>query len=246
MLTTAARGVRVGGSPPLQPRRGKPKEAGQRRGGRLYVNLFERASRGWKPMKVETCPVCARCRIPMTQGGPKRRPRKMDAGPAPHLIRAPRLVVRRRLAGKPVLFVGSSTSQHAGIDARQNEPRSQHLASQCLPGWATLHTRRCVPSAAARDFGGSGSASDPTPTADGSNGGRPSHSRGPPCMCCVACTHSQPGGTLVRQTLVRASPVAHFRWSPALRWGGAAGIRTPDLLIAKACPTPPVTGAYVA
>jgi hypothetical protein len=101
-----------------------------------------------------------------------------------------------------------------------------------------LHTRRCVPSVAAGDFGGSGSASDPTPTADGSNGGRPSHSREPPCMCCVACTHSQPRGTLKRQTLVQASPLAYFRRSPGLRWGGAAGIRTPDLLIAKACPVP--------
>jgi len=55
LLTAAARGVRVGGSPPLQPRRGTPREAGQWRGGRLYVDLFERAvPSGWKPMKAET------------------------------------------------------------------------------------------------------------------------------------------------------------------------------------------------
>ncbi len=54
------------------------------------------------------------------------------------------------------------------------------------------------------------------------------------------------GGTLVRQTLGRASPLAYFRRSPTLRWGGAAGIRTPDLLIAKACPAPMVAVACVA
>ena len=51
----------------------------------------------------------------------------------------------------------------------------------------------------------------------------------------MACTQSQSGGALVRQTLALSSSLPHFLRSQALRWGGAAGIRTPDLLIAKAC-----------
>ena len=49
----------------------------------------------------------------------------------------------------------------------------------------------------------------------------------------MACTQSQSRGALVRQTLALSSLLPHFLRSQALRWGGAAGIRTPDLLIAN-------------
>ncbi len=42
-------------------------------------------------------------------------------------------------------------------------------------------------------------------------------------------------GSSRRHTVVRASPLAYFPRSLALRWGGAAGIRTPGLLVAKVC-----------
>ena len=42
--------------------------------------------------------------------------------------------------------------------------------------------------------GDSGSASDPTPTADGSNGGRPSHNRSRCCMYCVGLQAMSAGG----------------------------------------------------
>ncbi len=44
------------------------------------------------------------------------------------------------------------------------------------------------------------------------------------------------GGALARQTRASTSSLPHYLRSQALHWGGAAGIRTPGLLIAKACP----------
>ena len=95
----AARGVRVGRSPPLQPRRvhrEKPANG-------AIVPFTSTCSNGLSPSGLETHEGRDLTGLrgvpnPDDQGGPKRRPRTMDTGPAasPHPRAA--LVVQQRLA----------------------------------------------------------------------------------------------------------------------------------------------------